>query len=100
MRWRVCLFAFTLVLTFFKAFCANPRLNVIAQTINKASNDLTHFFIVLLAVFFVFAAIGHIIFGHRMIHFSSPMKTVDSMWYLTLGFLFDEISDDMHKAAG
>jgi hypothetical protein len=88
------------MLSFFKAFRANPRLNVVAATIAGAGVDLLHFLIVMLTIFMVFVLTGHFLFGGSVIWFSTVGRTVNTCFLCMMGWLFDDIRDDCADEAG
>ena len=55
-----------MLLIFLKSVDFHPRLGVVTHTLSVAANDLTHFFVVLMIVFVVYAALGHIILGGQI----------------------------------
>jgi hypothetical protein len=85
MSWLIAIYAFSIMLAFFKAFRANPRLNVVSQTIAGASADLFHFLVVLMVIFSVFVLVAHMIFGEQIEYFQSPGRTVDTCFMMMLG---------------
>jgi len=68
----------TIVMKFFKAFQANPRLEVVRNTLAQAAPDLCHFFIIFLTIFLPFAMVGHILFGNDIEDFSSISSSVNA----------------------
>lgn len=59
----VAVTAIFIVLKFFKAFQANPRLQTVTATLQYVYTDTYHFFVIFLAIFSSFAVIGHVLFG-------------------------------------
>jgi len=87
-RWvRVIAFAynFVLMLKFFKAFQANPRLNIVIKTIQTSAIDIVHFLIVFLTIFFVFSSAAYVFFGGRMKEFSTQIKALIYCWRILMG---------------
>jgi len=78
-------YSFVLLMKFFKAFRANPRLNIVIQTITSAFIDLIHFFLVFSLIFFVFSGSAHIIFGASMQQFSSQGKSAMMCFRILMG---------------
>lgn len=83
----------SIVAKFFKAFQANPRLQVVTKTLTSASTDIIHFFIVFGTIFLSFALIGHVLFGSDIVQFytiGSSLNTGvtvlmgDFSWYVDL----------------
>jgi len=78
-------YTFTLMLKFFKAFQANPRLNIVVMTMTSAAVDIIHFFIVFMTIFCVFSLMASLIFGPKMIEFSTQMRAFFYCWRILLG---------------
>eukprot|EP00438_Fugacium_kawagutii_P025878 Skav233688 [mRNA] locus=scaffold1927:198356:205088:- [translate_table: standard] len=55
----------------FKAFAAQPRLAIVTKTLTLVANDLTHFGIVFLSIFFTYVAMGMAFFGREVESFAS-----------------------------
>eukprot|EP00928_Gymnodinium_smaydae_P077119 TRINITY_DN602_c0_g4_i1.p1 TRINITY_DN602_c0_g4~~TRINITY_DN602_c0_g4_i1.p1 ORF type:complete len:1061 (-),score=238.28 TRINITY_DN602_c0_g4_i1:127-3309(-) len=60
-----------LVLRFFMAVRGHPRVAIVLNTVQKASTDLLHLFVVSLVIFCAFAASGHLLFGRRIPEFAT-----------------------------
>lgn len=60
-----------LMIRFFTAFHAQPRLGVVTSTIESSIIDIVHFLVVLLPTFVAYAISGCFIFGQRMEEFST-----------------------------
>mmetsp|Transcript_33872 Transcript_33872/g.80867 ORF Transcript_33872/g.80867 Transcript_33872/m.80867 type:complete len:871 (-) Transcript_33872:235-2847(-) len=75
----------SIMLKFFKAFQANPRLQLVTNTLIQASDELFHFLIVFLAIFMGFSVSGHILFGDDLIEFSSFDRSMDTSFRTLLG---------------
>eukprot|EP00747_Dinoflagellata_sp_TGD_P030120 gnl/TRDRNA2_/TRDRNA2_134407_c0_seq1.p1 gnl/TRDRNA2_/TRDRNA2_134407_c0~~gnl/TRDRNA2_/TRDRNA2_134407_c0_seq1.p1 ORF type:complete len:878 (-),score=149.72 gnl/TRDRNA2_/TRDRNA2_134407_c0_seq1:76-2709(-) len=75
----------SIMLKFFKAFQANPRLQVVTNTMIKASGDILHFGIVFVAIFVGFSASGHVFFGDDIIEFNSLGRSIDTSFRVLLG---------------
>lgn len=67
------LFAFTIMMRFFKSFRANARLSVVTETLARAGIDGIHFFLVFIIIFLCFVLTAHILFGHSH-------EAFDSLW--------------------
>merc|ERR1719277_2379520 len=77
--------AVTIVLKFFKAFQANPRLRLVTDTMKKAAEDIAHFSIVFFAVFLAFSVIGHIFFGGDLVQFASFTRSINTAFSTLMG---------------
>mmetsp|Transcript_27166 Transcript_27166/g.71741 ORF Transcript_27166/g.71741 Transcript_27166/m.71741 type:complete len:908 (+) Transcript_27166:80-2803(+) len=75
----------TCVLRFFKAFKANPRLEVVTKTLTSAAVDIGHFAIVMITVFTVFAVLGHVWFGEDIIAFSTFERSLNTCFTTLMG---------------
>jgi len=100
LKWRISIFAASTMLSFFKAFRANPRLDVVAKTLSGASMDLAHFLIVFATIFYVFVLVGHFLFGPSVREFSTITKAQNSCFLCMMGFLYDDIADATREEAG
>lgn len=89
LRWYAALCASCICLRFFKAFRANPRLNVAAQTLRRAGSDCAHFLIVFSLMLLGFALVAHTIFGSHIQMFSTLGEAFHSTFLLLMGFIFD-----------
>jgi len=65
-----------LMLRFFTAFKAQPRLGVVVGTLENCFVDVIHFLVVLLPTFCAYAVAGCFIFGRRMEEFSSYQRAL------------------------
>jgi len=75
-RFLTSVYLLLLFFSFFTAFKYQPRLAVVALTLQKCAVDCVHFLIVVLPTFFGFAISGVFIFGRRLEQFSSiPAST-------------------------
>lgn len=70
---------------FFKAFRANPKLQIATATLSKSSTDIVHFMVVFLAIFISFAMIAHTSFGHVLYEFRSLGASVNTCFEANLG---------------
>jgi len=78
-------YCFTLMLKFFKAFRANPRLNIVILTIQTAAIDIVHFFLVFLIIFVVFSMMAVVIFGSKIRAFRNQDRSFFYCWRILLG---------------
>merc|ERR1719450_571521 len=74
-----------IMLRFFKAYRAQPRLAMVTSTLYSASSDLFHFLIVFITIFVSYALSGVLLFGRRLKSFSSPMYALTTCFNLVLG---------------
>ncbi|OLP95737.1 Polycystin-2 [Symbiodinium microadriaticum] len=70
-RITLLFFPMLVMLRLFKSFHAQPRLAIVTKTIITASQDLLHFFIVLLSVYTCMAVFGYLLFGQDVENFST-----------------------------
>lgn len=75
----------SILLKFFKAFQANPRLKVVTATMTKAASDIAHFGVVFSAIFMGFALTGHIFFGNDRTEFRHFTASVDTCFIVLMG---------------
>jgi hypothetical protein len=73
----IAVYIVVMMLRFFKAFRANPRLNVVAQTMVDGATDIVHFFVVFILIFVAFSVAGQVMFGTKMRDFSSISKSMN-----------------------
>mmetsp|Transcript_83035 Transcript_83035/g.129709 ORF Transcript_83035/g.129709 Transcript_83035/m.129709 type:complete len:1179 (-) Transcript_83035:107-3643(-) len=78
-------YSFTLMLKFFKAFQANPRLNIVVMTMSDSAVDIIHFSIVFITIFFVFSLMAHVVFGAKMLNYSTPDRAIFNTFRVLLG---------------
>jgi hypothetical protein len=100
LKYFIAVFAFTSALKFFKAFRANPKLNVVTKTLIDSASDLAHFMIVFCALLMAFVLVGHLLFGGRLEEFSSPNEALNTCFLFLLCFAFDGLSADMFEHGG
>lgn len=74
-----------IMMKFFKAFQANPRLQLVTNTLVKASTDIFHFSVVFLLVFLGFAVTGHILLGSDVAEFRSFGTSIDTAFVCLMG---------------
>eukprot|EP00913_Durusdinium_trenchii_P000297 g271.t1 len=70
-RWISGFYPVCIMMRLFKAFAAQPRLAIVTKTLALAANDLTHFGIVFLSIFFTYVAMGMAFFGREVESFAS-----------------------------
>jgi len=82
---------FILIMKFFKTFQANPRLDIVVQTINHCSVNVVHFAIVFLAIFLCYAFAGHFLLGHKNKGWDSMLGSLFMLWSteLSMADVFD-----------
>jgi len=97
LKWYITVFSVACAFKFLKAFRANPKLNVVTQTIMAASTDLAHFLIVFTALLMAFVLVAHVLFGSQMTQFSTFGEALNTCLLSMLGYTFDNISANMFK---
>jgi len=85
LRILVFIYSFILMMKFFKAFRANPRLNIVIQTVKVASVDIVHFGIVFFIIFFVFSSAAYVMFGGKIKSFSTQTRSMIMCWRILMG---------------
>lgn len=98
LRWYITVFTLCSTLKFFKAFRANPRLDVVTQTVVRASSDLAHFLIVFFALLMAFVLVAHILFGSQVKQFHTSTEALNTCFLILLGYAFDDISYAMFQS--
>lgn len=92
LRWVVFFYSLVLMMKFFKGFRANPRLDIVVQTIMKSSTDMAHFGIVFGIIFVVFSVMAYVAFGAKIKQFSEQNRSLYMCWRILLGdFDVDEM---------
>jgi hypothetical protein len=84
-RKSMSLFTFVMMFRFFKAFRANPRLAIATNTLSGAAIDIVHFGVVFIVIFYSFALIGHISFGHLHPGFRDTYYMSITCWDILMG---------------
>eukprot|EP00928_Gymnodinium_smaydae_P014561 TRINITY_DN15354_c0_g1_i2.p1 TRINITY_DN15354_c0_g1~~TRINITY_DN15354_c0_g1_i2.p1 ORF type:complete len:1119 (-),score=273.74 TRINITY_DN15354_c0_g1_i2:219-3182(-) len=84
--------ALLMMMKFFKAFRANPRLNVVIMTLSSSAIDFFHFMIVFILIMLVYALMGYSWFGTFVVEFSTLPKACMICWRILMG---EDLSDDM-----
>lgn len=77
--------AVSIMLKFFKAFQANPRLQLVTNTLVRAGSDIFHFSVVFMAVFLGFSVTGHILLGNDILQFRSFTSSIDTCFIVLMG---------------
>jgi len=85
LRYTMGCTACSILMKFFKAFQANPRLQVVTNTMVKAGSDIFHFSVVFFAVFLGFAVTGHIFFGNDLRQFRNIATSIDTCFIVLMG---------------
>jgi len=78
-------YSFVLMVKFFKAFQANPQLNIVILTMTEAASDIAHFTIVFATIFWVFSTSGCIIFGRNIKGFRNSVESAFTCWAFLMG---------------
>mmetsp|Transcript_31619 Transcript_31619/g.69236 ORF Transcript_31619/g.69236 Transcript_31619/m.69236 type:complete len:1071 (-) Transcript_31619:108-3320(-) len=97
LRFLVFFYLMLLASKFFRAFRANPRLNVVIRTIIVARSDFAHFGIVFSVIFMMFASMGWVFWGKDMRVFSTLPRSMMACWRILMGADF---VDEMELAGG
>merc|ERR1719162_2456750 len=74
-----------IMLRFFKAYRAQPRLAMVTSTLYSAGSDLFHFLIVFTTIFVSYALAGVLLFGRRLRSFHTPAMGITTCFNLVLG---------------
>jgi hypothetical protein len=88
LRISVAITAGFMVLKFFKGFEANPRLQIVRNTLVTVSTDVGHFAVVFVPIFACFAVIGHVLFGQDL----NKFHTIGSSFNTGVAVLMGEFS--------
>jgi len=84
-RLIICWYTILIMVRFFRAFKAQPRLAVVTNTIARSATDLAHFLVVLMVVVMSYAVAGMFMFGHRMLQFSQLSITLNTCMMIMIG---------------
>lgn len=84
-RLIICWYTILIMVRFFRAFKAQPRLAVVTNTIARSATDLAHFLVVLSVVIMSYAVAGMFMFGHRMLQFSQLSITLNTCMMIMIG---------------
>jgi len=85
LRLMLAINVIAIMMKFFKAFQANPRLQLVTNTMVKAASDIVHFGVVFLSVFVGFAITGHILLGNDIVQFRSFSASIDTCFIVLMG---------------
>mmetsp|Transcript_57381 Transcript_57381/g.105987 ORF Transcript_57381/g.105987 Transcript_57381/m.105987 type:complete len:847 (-) Transcript_57381:141-2681(-) len=85
-----------LVVKFFEAFSAVPRLAVITKTLQMAAWDLVHFLLVFGLIFVSYATGAFFLFGQKLLEWSSPGRALNTSFRALMG---DFAFQDMYTVA-
>eukprot|EP00929_Paragymnodinium_shiwhaense_P109979 TRINITY_DN7662_c0_g1_i1.p1 TRINITY_DN7662_c0_g1~~TRINITY_DN7662_c0_g1_i1.p1 ORF type:complete len:913 (-),score=208.40 TRINITY_DN7662_c0_g1_i1:304-3042(-) len=96
MRQTVCIYPVIVLFRIFRVFAAQPRLALTTSTLFAAASDLFHFLVVFIAVFYVFAISGFVLFGRQIREFSTLSRAVTSAFRI----IFKDIEWDALAVAG
>jgi len=75
-----------LIFRFFLSFQANPRLDIVVQTLVDCTPNVAHFFIVFSAIFTCYAFAGHFLFGGIMEGYSTVLASLFFCYRGSVGF--------------
>lgn len=97
----------SIILRFFKAFQANPQLQLVSKTLIQAKVDIYHFLIVFSTIFVSFSMMGHVLFGCDLKEFYTIASSVmtagkvlmgDFYWYVEVcQGAEDQLKSDMPR---
>jgi len=69
----------------------------VTKTLIDSAGDLAHFMIVFCALLMAFVLVGHLLFGGRLVGFSTPAKSLNTCFLFLLCFEFDGLSAQMFE---
>mmetsp|Transcript_146752 Transcript_146752/g.365968 ORF Transcript_146752/g.365968 Transcript_146752/m.365968 type:complete len:1169 (-) Transcript_146752:49-3555(-) len=78
-------YAFILMMKFFKAFQANPRLDIVIRTLTMSAVEITHFMIVFSVIFLCFSSAGYVVFGKAVKGFRDQWQAIMMCWRILMG---------------
>ena len=81
----IAVYILAMMMRFFKAFRANPRLNVVTQTLIDGSVDIGHFLVVFLTIFMAFVLCAQVLFGSRIKDFSTLPRAFNMAFRVLMG---------------
>jgi len=84
-RLSLASYPFIIVLRLFKAFAAQPRLSVVTRTLTTSSVDLSHFLIIYMSVFMMYAVAAVVLFGRDIPDFTTVGRSVTTCFRMMLG---------------
>jgi len=85
LNWTMGINCITVIMRFFKAFEANPRLKILSKTLQRSASDIAHFSIILVFVFVVYSVTGHILFGGSLIEFITIPRSIVTSFTCLMG---------------
>jgi len=95
LKYWLCAYCVSAAFVFFKGFRANPKLNVVYITLQRAAPDLIHFGLVFLCVLLSFVLTGHVIMGQEVIAFAEWTDALSTEMFMCFGQAVDPYRDDM-----
>eukprot|EP00401_Gymnodinium_catenatum_P036041 CAMPEP_0117505470 /NCGR_PEP_ID=MMETSP0784-20121206/25395_1 /TAXON_ID=39447 /ORGANISM="" /LENGTH=733 /DNA_ID=CAMNT_0005300885 /DNA_START=1 /DNA_END=2198 /DNA_ORIENTATION=+ len=94
-RLFICWYTIVIMVRFFQAFLAQPKLAIVTNTVLRSIPDVLHFMIVLMLVFLAYSVAGMFLFGHRLLMFSQLDMALQSCFLIMLGdFDYAELSNE------
>lgn len=84
-RFWLCIYPVVLLMRLFKSFAAQKRLAIVTDTFSVAYNDLMHFFVVFLSVYFCMTVNAVIFFGQDMLDFATIDRALHACFRAMLG---------------
>eukprot|EP00434_Breviolum_minutum_P035410 symbB.v1.2.031347.t1/scaffold3626.1/size81632/4 len=84
-RFWLCIYPVVLLMRLFKSFAAQKRLAIVTDTFRVAYNDLMHFFVVFLSVYFCMTVNAVIFFGQDMLDFATIDRALHACFRAMLG---------------
>lgn len=84
-RLLLCWYTVLLMVRFFGAFSAQPRLAIVTQTVARAGLELFHFMVVFFVIFFSYAIAGMFMFGRRLVEWSETYLAVNQAFQILFG---------------
>jgi hypothetical protein len=84
---RMGLFWYSMLLLAYwvQSFIQQPRLAVLLQTLALAGQDILHFLLIFMVIFFNFVVGGHILFGTKLPEWSTLLLSVSSTFRALMG---------------
>lgn len=84
-RLSLCIYPMMMMLRLFKSFAAQPRLAVVTETLQEASQDMLHFGIVLFSVLMTLCLDAVLLFGRDIEDFGNFGRALHSCFRLMFG---------------
>lgn len=84
-RFWLCIYPVVLLMRLFKSFAAQKRLAIVTDTFSVAYNDLMHFFVVFLSVYFCMTVNAVIFFGQDLLDFATIDRALHACFRAMLG---------------